>query len=123
IFMFFAEIPFDVVTVSFTSIAVGCGVDDAIHFCLRYRNLRKGNPELSVSSAITATIRQTGYPIIITTVSIVFGMMMLSFASYTPIRYFGLLMSITLFGCMVSTILFLPSFMILVDRIKNHFRK
>lgn len=123
LFMFFAKIPFDVVTVSFTSIAVGCGVDDAIHFCLRYRNIRKEKPELSVSSAITATIRQTGYPIIITTVSIVFGMMMLSFASYTPIRYFGLLMSITLFGCMVSTILFLPSFMILGDRIKNHFRK
>ena len=72
---------------------------------------------------LSQVLKSGGYPIIITTVSIVFGMMMLSFASYTPIRYFGLLMSITLFGCMVSTILFLPSFMILGDRIKNHFRK
>ena len=112
LFMFFAGIPFDMITVSFTSIAVGCGVDDAIHFLLRYSNLRKHKKELSVKQSLSLTIMETGRPIILTTVSIVFGMMMLSFASYTPIRYFGLLMSVTLSGCMISTILFMPAMII-----------
>lgn len=123
IFMFIAGIPFDLVTVSFTSIAIGCGVDDAIHFSLRYKYLKKENPDKDIMTLISTTIKQTGYPIIITTISIVFGMMMLSFASYTPIRYFGLLMSITLFGCMVSTILFMPSCMILGSKIKEKIKK
>lgn len=118
IFMYLAGIPFDLVTVSFTSIAIGCGVDDAIHFSLRYKSLKEENPNEKMDIIVKNTIQQTGYPIIITTISIVFGMMMLSFASYTPIRYFGLLMSITLFGCMISTILFLPSCMILGEKIK-----
>ena len=116
IFMFIADIPFDMVTVSFSSIAIGCGVDDAIHFMIRYLNKRRAIKEVPYTDLIKDTIRETGRPIILTTVSIVFGMMMLSFGSYTPIRYFGLLMSVTLFGCMCSTLIFMPPFMILLSR-------
>lgn len=121
IFMYFMGIPFDMVTVSFSSIAVGCGVDDALHFMLRYSNKRKEG--IIGADAIEETMKETGRPIILTTISIVFGMMMLSFASYTPIRYFGLLMSITLFGCMVSTLIFLPPFAIAFNKIGTLLRK
>lgn len=114
VFMFIAGIPFDMVTVSFSSIAIGCGVDDALHFMIRYSRKRKAGV-LGID-AIRETIVETGRPIILTTISIVFGMMMLSFGSYMPIRYFGLLMSVTLFGCMVSTLIFLPPFAILFSR-------
>lgn len=119
VFMFLLGIPFDIITVSFSSIAIGCGVDDAIHFMIRVNEKRKMYPDLKIDSLIAETIVETGRPIILTTISIVCGMMMLSFASYTPIRYFGLLMSITLFGCMVSTLIFLPPVAILIDRIKK----
>lgn len=115
VFMYFADIPFDMVTVSFSSIAIGCGVDDALHFMIRYSRKRKSG--MVGVEAIRQTIVETGRPIILTTISIVFGMMMLSFGSYMPIRYFGLLMSVTLFGCMVSTLIFLPPFAILFSRI------
>lgn len=119
IFMFLMNIPFDMITVSFSSIAIGCGVDDAIHFILRYKNKKKAEKERTVSELLRETIAETGRPIILTTVSIVAGMLMLSFASYTPIRYFGLLMSVTLFSCMLSTITFMPSAIILADEIKR----
>lgn len=119
IFMFIAGIPFDIVTVCFSSIAIGCGVDDAIHFMIRLRHKQKINPDEPYINQIKDVIIETGRPIILTTVSIVFGMMMLSFASYTPIRYFGLLMSITLFGCMASTLVFLPPVAILIYKIKG----
>ncbi len=119
IFMFLFSIPFDIITVSFSSIAVGCGVDDALHFSLRYRRLEKKlkSPEESVGKAV----RNTGRPIVLTTLSIVSGMLMLSFASYVPIRYFGLLMSVTLLACMLSTLVFLPAFALLFDWIKSLF--
>ena len=122
VFMFIFNIPFDMVTVSFSSIAIGCGVDDALHFTLRLKKKRKEEPEGKLMDLIHDTIVETGRPIILTTVSIVCGMMMLSFASYTPIRYFGLLMSISLFGCMISTLIFLPPMIILFDKAGKKFR-
>lgn len=117
VFMYFADIPFDMVTVSFSSIAIGCGVDDALHFMLRCK--RKWKNGIHGTTAISQTLVETGRPIILTTLSIVLGMMMLSFGSYTPIRYFGLLMSVTLFGCMVSTLIFLPPFAILIYNLES----
>lgn len=119
IFMYLFSIPFDIITVSFSSIAVGCGVDDALHFSLRYRILEKTlhSPHESVGK----TVRNTGRPIVLTTLSIVSGMLMLSFGSYVPIRYFGLLMSVTLLACMLSSLVFLPSFALLFDWMKSLF--
>lgn len=114
VFMYLASIPFDLITVTFTSIAIGCGVDDAIHFMLRFRQ----HGDMEYVEAIKKTLIETGRPIILSTVSIVSGMMMLTFASFMPIKYFGLLMSISLFGCMASTLIIMPPVMILHHKIK-----
>ncbi len=120
LFMYFMDIPFDMVTVSFSSIAIGCGIDDAIHFILKYQNLKKLKIH-DENEILHETMVTTGKPIILTTLSVVAGLMMLSFASYTPIRYFGLLMSVTLFSCMLATLIFMPPVMILVSNIKKKF--
>lgn len=113
IFMYFFQIPFDMITVSFGSIAVGAGIDDAIHFLIRYKN-KIGIDDRTVESLLSETIRETGKPIILTTLSIVGGMLMFLFASYTPVRYFGSLMSMALLNCMLSTLLIMPSVIRLV---------
>lgn len=113
IFMYFFQIPFDMITVSFGSIAVGAGIDDAIHFLIRYKN-KLGIDDRTVESLLSETIRETGRPIILTTLSIVGGMLMFLFASYTPVRYFGSLMSMALLNCMLSTLLIMPSVIRLV---------
>ncbi len=119
IFMYLAHIPFDIITVSFSSVAIGCGVDDALHFSLRYRRYSKKYTD--TKEIVSRTLRNTGRPIILTTLSIVSGMLMLSFGSYMPIRYFGLLMSVTLLSAMLSTLVFLPSFTLLFDWVKSLF--
>ena len=113
IFMYFFQIPFDMITVSFGSIAIGAGIDDAIHFLIRYKN-KLGINDRTVESLLSETIRETGRPIILTTLSIVGGMLMFLFASYTPVRYFGSLMSMALLNCMLSTLLIMPSVIRLV---------
>ncbi len=119
IFMYLFSIPFDIITVSFSSIAVGCGVDDALHFSLRYRRFEK--KLLSPERCIEKAVKNTGRPIVLTTLSIVSGMLMLSFGSYVPIRYFGVLMSVTLMACMLSTLVFLPSFALFFDFVASLF--
>ncbi|NCD06091.1 MAG: RND transporter, partial [Spirochaetia bacterium] len=119
IFMYFLNIPFDMVTVSFASVAIGAGVDDAIHFLLKYSTLIKKSNHSDYKKALSRTIQETGRPIVLTTISIVFGMLMLTFGSYMPIKYFGILMSVALMNSMLATIIILPSFIILVEKIKK----
>ncbi len=118
IFMYFFGIPFDMITVTFASVAIGAGIDDAIHFLLRYKsNLLKG--DLPLMQVVGMTIKETGRPIILTTLSIIAGMLMFLFASYTPVRYFGSLMSIALLNCMLSSIFVMPSYIILTAKVRN----
>lgn len=118
IFMYFFQIPFDMITVSFAAVAVGTGIDDAIHFLIRYKN-KLGKDDRSTEALLSETIRETGRPIILTTLSIIAGMMMFLFASYTPVRYFGSLMSMALLNCMLSTLLIMPSVIRLVAFLKR----
>lgn len=119
IFMWVFNISFDIVTIGFSSITIGVGIDDAIHFILRYRNNEKFNKDMKIEQLLSKTIEETGRPIILTTISIVSGMLMLLFASYTPIQYFGLLMSFALIVTTLSTLFVLPSALILLDKAKR----
>ncbi len=122
VFMYILKIPFDMITVSFAAVAVGVGIDDAIHFLIRYKNKLKDNNR-ALSSILSETIHETGRPIMLTTLSIVAGMLMFLFASYTPVRYFGSLMSIALLNCMLATLVVMPSVIMFVAFIKNRFKR
>ena len=122
IFMYFFQIPFDMITVSFAAVAVGTGIDAAIHFLIRYKN-KLGKDERTTEALLSETIRETGRPIILTTLSIIAGMLMFLFASYTPVRYFGSLMSMALLNCMLSTLLIMPSVIRLVAFLKRRFAR
>lgn len=118
IFMYLLNIPFDMVTVSFACVAIGAGVDDAIHFLLKYSTLVSCGDN-HYKDCLKTTIIETGRPIVLTTISIVMGMIMLTFGSYMPIKYFGVLMSVALMNSMLATIIILPAVIILFTKIKN----
>ncbi len=122
IFMWACNIPFDIVTVGFSSVAIGTGVDDAIHFLLRYRLRRKAKPEQNITEALRENLRETGRPMFLTTISVDAGLLMLLFASYTPIKLFGVLMSLALTAAMLASLCMLPPFLILVDKIRTRFK-
>lgn len=118
IFMWAMGMSFDLVTVGFSSITVGIGIDDALHFIIRYRQLRREHPEIVCHKALNLTINRTGRPIILTTFSVVAGMMMFCFASYAPIKYFGMVMSVALSSTMLATLSLLPAYLLFVDWLK-----
>lgn len=119
VIMYLVGIPFDMVTSVFGSITVGVGIDDALHYLIRYRNTKKANPGSNMNDLINKTLSVTGKPIIVTSISIIAGMLVLSFASYAPIRYFGLLLSLALVNTTFATLFILPSFMTFVGKFKG----
>lgn len=121
IFMWVASIPFDLVTVGFSSVTIGVGIDDAIHFILNFKRQKLLRPNSSIEKTIINTINATGRAITLTTLSIVFGMLMLTMASYSPIRYFGIMLSLSLMSAMISTLIFLPAVIIAIEKFKSKF--
>ena len=108
LFMVVMKIPLDMITIMVSSIAIGVGVDDAIHFLIQFRAqgaLSRGD----VDTAIRNTLAVTGRPIVLTTLSILAGLLILSFATFKPIRYFGLLVAFTLAAACIGTIVVLPA--------------
>lgn len=123
VFMYLTGIPFDLITIGFSSITFGAGIDDALHFLLRYKYNKDRNRDCTIERLIEMTMNETGRPIILTTVSIVAGMCALLFATFIPIKYFGLFMSVSLTVAMCATIFILPSVMVAFDRLAKLTKK
>jgi len=107
ILMSIFSVPLDMTTIMMSCVAIGVGVDDAIHFLLRLRQEETGHPDDPDTASANAVLH-TGRPIILTTLSIVLGLAWFALADFQPIRYFGLLIVFTLSAAGLSTILLLP---------------
>lgn len=108
IFMVLLKIPLDITTIMVSSVAIGVGVDDAIHFLIQYIKQLQKQPN-DIAQVLYKTYKITGRPIVLTTVSIVAGMLVLVLASFLPIGYFGILVSVALIGALIGTLVFLPA--------------
>ncbi|MGL1892354.1 MAG: efflux RND transporter permease subunit [Spirochaetaceae bacterium] len=113
IFMVILNIPLDITTIMVSSVAIGVGVDDAIHFLIQYKYQLKQYPD-DINKVLYNTFKITGRPIVLTTISIVAGMLVLVLASFVPIGYFGILVSLSLIGALIGTLLFLPGVLVIM---------
>ncbi|MCG8454460.1 MAG: MMPL family transporter [Spirochaetales bacterium] len=112
--LFVTGIPLDMTTILVTNLTVGVGLDDAVHFMLQYRSQRKKQAFLP---ALESALKVTGRPIVLTTLSLVAGLMMLCFASFKPVYFFGLLISATLFSTMLGTVVFIPAALAILEKL------
>jgi len=108
------NIPLDMTTIMVSSVAIGVGVDNSLHLLIQYRRQRKLYPH---DTALIHTLTITGRPILLTTASIVGGVLVLAFASFRPILYFGVLVSLTLFATAVGSLVVLPVVLSLYQRL------
>jgi hydrophobe/amphiphile efflux-3 (HAE3) family protein len=110
IFMVLLKLPFDVVTVMFSSVAVGVGIDDSIHLIIRYRRqIRIYAGKVDKAVILAHTLKTTGRPILLTSLSLVAGLLVLCFSQFLPILYFGILVSIALVTTTAGAIVILPA--------------
>jgi len=94
-------------TLIMAMLAIGIGVDDTIHFLMRYRiEVQRG---LSRSDAIKATFDFAGRGIIMTTVVLTIGFMPLAFTDYYSTMIMGTMLPYTLFMAVLADLLLVPA--------------
>lgn len=107
--MIVSQIQMDMTTTMVSSIAVGIGVDNAIHYLLTYRRVRRDHAGETNQEHLVMTTVLTGRPILMTGFGVVGGLLILCLSSFKPIGFFGLLVAFTLFATTIGTLTFLPA--------------
>jgi len=94
-----------------SSIMIGIGIDYTIHFLFRFRTeIRHG---LSDEEAIIKTLSTTGQGIIINGFSVMMGFAVCMLSTFIPIYFFGWLIAVSIFMCLIAALTLLPLVLIL----------
>jgi predicted RND superfamily exporter protein len=105
-YMSMRRIPLNTATAVIFSIAIGLAVDGTIHLLVRFQEEVERQDDLEL--ALVRSARGTGKAIALTYLSLMLGFGVMLFSSFVPVRRFGELISVTVCGCLISTILVLP---------------
>ena len=100
----------DVATALLSSVMIGVGIDYTIHFLWRYREERKQHRP--AREAVITTITTTGRGIIFNALSVIVGFVVLIISSFTPIRFFGILVVVSILTCLVGALIILPAILL-----------
>ncbi len=100
----------DVATALLSSVMIGVGIDYTIHFLWRYRDERRQNRP--PREAVINTVTTTGRGIIFNALSVIVGFVVLIISSFTPIRFFGILVVVSILACLVGALLIIPAILL-----------
>ena len=100
------DIELDIITSLLAALAIGIGVDYAIHLLAAYVRLGAILPEEEVFAEVMKT---TGKAILINAASVTLGFMGLLFSRFTPISRMGLLFCISMVFASLSSLTIMPA--------------
>lgn len=106
-----AGIPLDMMTITIAAIAVGIGVDDAVHYIYRYRE--EFNKERNYINAMHNAHGSIGKAMYYTSVTVIAGFSILALSKFIPSIYFGLLTSLAMFAAIVASLTLLPKLILI----------
>lgn len=112
--MGFLQIPLSSATALITSIAIGIGVDYAIHFLEHYTNARLSGA--SIEEATTETLAHTGRAIIFNAIAVMGGFAILLFSVFPPNRQVGALIVLNMATSALGTLTILVVAVQYLDR-------
>lgn len=105
-FMGFTGINLNLETLTTSSIAIGVGVDYAIHFVHRYRmKLKEG---LTYETAVPATMRESGLAIFYNSITVAAGFSIIGMSQFVAIREMGVLITLTMLTAAFGALTILP---------------
>ena len=106
------RIELNIATALLSSIMIGVGIDYTIHFLWRYREERKNG--LDYADAIRLTLKTTGRGIIFNAFSVIVGFSVLLISSFLPVRFFGFLVVVSIFACLIGALVLIPALCIVL---------
>ena len=98
-------------TALLSSIMIGVGIDYTIHFVWRFREERKLG--YTHQEAAMNTLTTTGRGIVFNALSVIIGFSALLFSSFIPVKFFGFLVVVSIFACLVGALLVVPAICVL----------
>jgi hydrophobe/amphiphile efflux-3 (HAE3) family protein len=101
------KIELNVATSLLSSIMIGVGIDYTIHFLWRYKKERRHG--LLHREAVKQTLITTGRGITFNAFSVIIGFMALLLSSFVPVRFFGFLVVVSVFSCLVGALVLIPA--------------
>jgi hypothetical protein len=110
--MGFFRIELNIATAMLSSIMIGVGVDYTIHFLWRFRGERRKG--LSPQQAAQKSLTTTGRGIVFNAFSVIVGFMVLLISSFMPVRFFGFLVVVSIFSCLIGALILIPSLCIVL---------
>lgn len=105
-------IELNLITALLSSIMIGVGVDYCIHFLWRYRDERAAG--LEPEAAVERTLVTTGRGIVFNALSVVVGFAVLTISAFYPVRYFGVLVAISILASLGSALVVVPALALLL---------
>ncbi len=109
------QVPLKPSTILVFSIAFGISSDGTLYFLTKYRHEIKRN-KLSMSQAVSLTIRETGVSMVYTALILTFGFGMFGFSSFGGTASLGILLSLTLLIAYASNLILLPCFLLTLEK-------
>jgi hydrophobe/amphiphile efflux-3 (HAE3) family protein len=100
-------IELNVATAMLSSIMIGVGIDYTIHFLWRFREERRKG--LDPRQAVQKTLTTTGRGIVFNAFSVIVGFIALLLSSFMPVKFFGFLVVVSIFSCLLGALVLVPS--------------
>jgi predicted RND superfamily exporter protein len=88
------------------AVSLGLSVDGAIHYVTFFRRAREAGK--SFSESISEVQRTVGLAVVFSTLALVVGFSVLCTSEFVPTVYFGLLVSLSMFGGLLGNLVLLP---------------
>ena len=116
------KIPLDLMSITIAAIAIGIGVDDALHYIHHFKKEIKAK---SLEQAIINSHLNIGSALYYTSITIVLGFSVMLSSNFIPTIYFGVLTIFVMLLLLLGSLFLLPSFLFtslkpFQDRQKEH---
>jgi CRP-like cAMP-binding protein len=102
-----ADIPLSISTAVIASIALGMGVDEAIHLLSEFHHHVRRHADQR--RAVREAMQTVGPPVVYTTVALSLGFLVPCLSSFVPVRQFGYLSALNVGTSLLADLLFLPA--------------
>jgi len=114
--MRYLGIPLNAITGTMLALTIGLGVDYSVHVTHRFADeVREGD----IVTALDRTVRGTGGALLGSMLTTVFGIGVLALAVFPAIGQFGILTALSVAYAFLTSLLVLPSVLVLWDRLTN----
>ena len=107
-------IPFTPVTATIAALAIGIGVDYAIHLSSRF--VRERSRDHAIDQAVHESLTMTGSALAASGLTTAAGFAVLTFSSLIPFQQLGQVTLISIVVAVAATTMVLPSLLVLVER-------